>query len=86
MIRTILHVDGMVCGMCEAHVNDAVRAACKARKVTSSHRTGEAVVLSDEKPDENALRKALAAIGYTVTDLRTEEEAEKPRFSFLRRK
>ena len=27
MIETILKVDGMMCGMCESHVNDAVRNA-----------------------------------------------------------
>lgn len=27
MFETIIKVDGMACGMCEAHVNDAVRNA-----------------------------------------------------------
>ena len=27
MIRTTVRVSGMACGMCEAHVNDAVRSA-----------------------------------------------------------
>ena len=27
MIRTTVKVDGMMCGMCEAHINDAVRRA-----------------------------------------------------------
>lgn len=31
-------VDGMMCGMCESHVNDAVRAAFPTvKKVSSSH-------------------------------------------------
>ena len=25
MIETIVQVDGMMCGMCESHINDAVR-------------------------------------------------------------
>ena len=25
MIETVVKVDGMMCGMCESHVNDAVR-------------------------------------------------------------
>ena len=25
MIKTTLRIDGMMCGMCEAHVNDAIR-------------------------------------------------------------
>ena len=27
MIETVVKVDGMMCGMCESHVNDAVRKA-----------------------------------------------------------
>lgn len=27
MIKTVLKIDGMACGMCEAHVNDAIRKA-----------------------------------------------------------
>ena len=27
MIETIVKVDGMMCGMCESHVNEAVRKA-----------------------------------------------------------
>ena len=31
MIKTILKIDGMMCGMCEAHMNDAVRNAFKVK-------------------------------------------------------
>ena len=27
MTKTVLKIDGMMCGMCEAHVNDAIRNA-----------------------------------------------------------
>ena len=37
MVKMILDVDGMACGMCEAHVNDAVRKGFQVKKVTSSH-------------------------------------------------
>lgn len=26
MTKTVLSIEGMACGMCEAHVNDAIRA------------------------------------------------------------
>ena len=49
MIETIVKVDGMMCGMCESHVNDAVRKAFpeakkvasdrKSTRLNSSHRT-----------------------------------------------
>ena len=40
MFETIIKVDGMACGMCEAHVNDAVRNAMRVKKVSSSHTKG----------------------------------------------
>ena len=46
MVRMILEIDGMACGMCEAHVNDAVRRAFTVKKVTSSHAKGRTEILS----------------------------------------
>ena len=40
MIKYTLKIDGMMCGMCEAHINEAVRAAFKVKKVSSSHTNG----------------------------------------------
>jgi len=45
-----LKIDGMMCGMCESHVNDAIRKAFPAvKKVTSSHGKGETVVISEHQ-------------------------------------
>ena len=69
MIQTIVKVEGMMCGMCEAHVNDAIRKAVPAKKVTSSHTKGEALILTEEKPDAETIRRAIDPTGYTVTDI-----------------
>ena len=66
MIETRVQVEGMSCGMCEAHVNDAVRRAAPVKKVTSSHRRGETVILSEAELDWAALRAAIEATGYRV--------------------
>ena len=47
MTKTTVKVDGMMCGMCESHVNDAVRKAFQVDKVSSSHSKGETVIISD---------------------------------------
>ena len=47
MLKITVQVDGMVCGMCEAHVNDAVRKAFPVKKVASSHSKGETVILTE---------------------------------------
>lgn len=77
MVRVILKIDGMMCGMCESHVNDRIRALFQVKKVRSSHTAGKTVFLADIAPDAAELRDALAEIGYTVTDMRTEPTEKK---------
>ena len=72
MKKIILEVDGMMCGMCESHVNEAVRKAFAVKKVTSSHTKGETVIVTEEDIPEDALRRAVDAAGYTVRSVRTE--------------
>lgn len=69
MIQTVVKVSGMACSMCEAHVNDAVRAALPVQKVTSSHTKGETVILSQEPLDEGAIRAAIDGTGYTAGEI-----------------
>ena len=66
MYKITVKVDGMMCGMCEAHINDAVRRAFAVKKVSSSHSKGETVILTQDDIDEAALRKAIDATGYEV--------------------
>ena len=66
MVKTTLAIDGMMCSMCESHVNDAVRGAMRVKKVTSSHKKGVTEILSDDTPDEETLRGAVEATGYRV--------------------
>ena len=49
MYKTVVKVDGMMCGMCESHVNDAVRKAVPLKKVTSSHGKGITEIVSEEQ-------------------------------------
>ena len=61
MLKITLGVDGMMCGMCESHVNDAVRKAFPVKKVTSSHGKGQTVILTEQDLDEQAVRDAVTA-------------------------
>ena len=65
MVKTVLKIDGMMCGMCESHINDVVRKTANIQKVSSSHTRGETVILSEQPLDIEALRKAIAETGYT---------------------
>lgn len=66
MIKTTLKVDGMMCGMCEAHVCDAIRKAVpSAKKVTASRAKKEASFLTDDAVDCDAVKNAVDSTGYT---------------------
>ena len=66
MIKTTMKIDGMMCGMCEAHVCDAIRKAVPAaKKVTASKSRKEASFLTDHAVDTDGLRAAVDATGYT---------------------
>ncbi len=80
MTKITVKVDGMMCGMCESHVNDAVRKAFPVKKVTSSHSKGQTVILTDSDIDEDALRTAISATGYEVNAVSKEPYEKKGLF------
>ena len=82
MIKITIKVDGMMCGMCESHVNDAIRRAFQVRKVTSSHSKGQIVILTENDIDEGALRSAINATGYEVKAVSKEPYEKKGLFGF----
>ena len=59
MIKTVLKIDGMMCGMCESHMNDVVRKSCSPKKVNSSAKSGETVVISEAPLDIPYLKQQL---------------------------
>lgn len=83
MLKITVGVDGMMCGMCENHINDTIRKAFPVKKVTSSHSKGQTVILTEQDIDEAAVRKAIDATGYTVTSFAKEPYEKKGLFSFL---
>ena len=77
MVKTTVHISGMVCGMCEAHINDAIRTAFSVKKVKSSRTKGETVILSETPIDLEKLRQTINATGYIMLSA-DEEKTEKP--------
>lgn len=66
MTKTTLKIDGMMCGMCEAHICDAIRKAIpKAKKVTVSRAKKEASFLTEEAVDAVSLKNVIDETGYT---------------------
>ena len=73
MYRVLMNIDGMMCGMCEAHINDVIRRNIKdARKVSSSRKKGEASFICENVPDSQLLEKIIRQAGYELKDMSIE--------------
>ncbi len=85
MTKTTLKIDGMMCGMCESHMNDAIRNAFQVQKVTSSHSKGETVIVSEEPIDSEKVKEVVQATGYTLQGMESEPYTKGGLFSFLKK-
>ena len=81
MEKITVKIEGMMCGMCEAHINDVIRRIYpKAKKLIVSRKRNEASFVSDEPVDEEKLRKTIAETGYTFVSITSEPYEKKGLF------
>lgn len=85
MVRTIVKINGMMCGMCEKHVNNAVIQAFVIDNITSSHKKGETEIISETEPDKDLLRDVIEKEDYKVISI-TSEPFEKKKFGLFGKK
>ncbi|RHV95222.1 ATPase P [Blautia sp. OF09-25XD] len=74
----------MMCGMCESHMNDVVRKSCSPKKVNSSAKSGETVVISEAPLDIPYLKQQIKDIGYELVSYTSEPYEKKGFFHFGR--
>lgn len=86
MTETVVMIDGMMCGMCESHINDAIRNSFDVKKVNSSHTKGETVIVSKEALDEDKIKNVIDKTGYELKSISSEKfEEKKGLFGFLKK-
>ena len=86
MFKTTMKVEGMMCGMCEAHVNDAVRREFpKVKKVTSSHLKKQTVILSETDLAEDKLAEVINGTGYELKGISKEPYEKKGFFAIFKK-
>ena len=78
--RYTLKINGMMCGMCEAHVNDVIRKNFNIKKVTSSHSKNQTIIISDNELDEEQLKSKIGETGYIVEEVKKEDNVKKKGF------
>lgn len=85
MYETKVKIDGMMCGMCESHINDAIRNAFSVKKVSASHSKGEADIISEEPIDEAKLRETIIKTGYDFVSMTSKPYEKHALFAFLKK-
>ena len=84
VLKITLKIDGMVCGMCEAHINDAVRRAFPVKKVSSSKTKKETVIITETDIEEKQLYDVIKNTGYILTEIKKEPSEKKGFFGFYK--
>lgn len=85
MYETKVKIDGMMCGMCESHINDAIRNAFSVKKVSASRSKGEADIISEEPIDEAKLRETITKTGYDFVSMTSKPYEKHALFAFLKK-
>ena len=83
MTKITLKIEGMMCGMCEAHMNDAAREVLGVSKISSSHLKKETVITADEDISDEQLRAAVEKAGYELVEISRETIEKKGFFAKL---
>ncbi len=86
MVKITVGIEGMACGMCEAHINEAVRNAFQVKKVTSSHTKKQTVILAETDIPEQELKNVVAKAGYDAVSVSSELYEKKGLFGKAGRK
>lgn len=76
MVITI-GIDGMMCGMCESHVNDTIRKNFDVKKVSASTKKASCEIVCDQPISREQLKAALDPTGYVMTSYEVSEEKKK---------
>ena len=83
MWKYTVDVDGMMCPMCEAHMNDAVRKDFKVEKVSSSHKKNQTEIITENELDEAALQNTIKSLGYVMGNVKKEPYKKKGFFGLF---
>ena len=80
MIKYTINVCGMMCSMCESHVNESIRNSFVVKKVSSSHKKERTEIIAEQELDKQRLKEVISELGYEVGTITKEEYRKKGLF------
>ena len=83
LVKIVVGIEGMMCGMCEAHMNDAVRNHFKVIKVSSSHKNKCTEIVAENDIPQDELKKVVEQTGYQFVSYSSEPYEKKKMFPFF---
>lgn len=83
MTQTTIGIDGMMCDMCEAHINDAIRRNFAVKSAKSDRKKKRCVVVSEEPLDEARVREVIADTGYDLLSIEVAPYQKKKLFGLF---
>lgn len=81
MNKYILGIDGMMCGACEAHVQNEIRKKLNVKSVKASRLKNQAIIITDIDVSEEKFHEILDPTGYRITSF-SKVEATKRLFGW----
>lgn len=83
MIKITLKIEGMMCGNCSGHMDEAILREFNVKKVASSHETKQSIIISQDDIPDDKLREVVEATGFELISV-SREPYKKGLFSFLK--
>ncbi|MCR5703052.1 MAG: cation transporter [Eubacterium sp.] len=84
MVKIIVGIEGMMCGNCEAHVNEAIRKNFQVKQVKASHVDNQAVIIAKNEIPETELKSIIEECGYKMTGVESEAYEKKGLFGLFK--
>jgi len=69
-----LEIEGMKCCMCEAHINDVIRKNFNVKKVKSSYKKKNTIIIANEELDVNMIKVVISGTGYELKNVEVNKD------------
>lgn len=70
MKEVMVIVEGMMCGGCEARIQNALKAQKEVQEVKADHTTGKVVITLNEDLEEKVIREKIENLGFEVKEIK----------------